>query len=52
MFEPAEAVDVRNAPRFGAFGSAFQGLESVNFTYVHASGKALLVDDIVGFLQT
>lgn len=52
VFEPAKAVDVQNAPTFGAFASAFRGLQSVNFTYVPASVEALLVDDIVGFLQT
>lgn len=37
VFEPAEAVDVQNAPTFGAFASGFRGLQSVNFTYVPAS---------------
>ena len=52
VFEPAEAVDVQNAPTFGAFASAFQGLQSVSFSYVPASVETLVVDDIVGFLQT
>lgn len=52
VFEPAEAVDMQNAPTFGVFESAFQGVQNVSFKYVPADLVVLLIDHIVGSIQT
>lgn len=51
-FAPASAVSLQSAPAFGTFSSKFQGLQSVGFTFTPANVEVLLIDDLMGSLQT
>lgn len=51
-FVPAEPVDVQNPPTLGSFESTFQGLQNVTFAFEPAGTAVLLIDDLVGSVQT
>lgn len=49
---PAQPVDIMNAPTFGTFSSAFQGMQHVNFTFAPSTLVVILFDNLLGSTQS